>query len=100
LKTSKKSQSLDVRNKWNNQIDTYFKAKYSLILSYLTTSDGIASKIEEENIPNTDLNSILIKWFPSPVDIYRRIIEVEGDKELTDIQNRVLKCSVSIIYYF
>lgn len=86
----KKSQSLDVRNKWNNQIDTYFKAKYSLILSYLTTSDGIASKIEEENIPNTDLNSILTKWFPSPVDIYRRIIEVEGDKELTNIQNRVL----------
>ncbi len=42
------SQNPKFRNKWNNQIDTKFKATYCLMLSYLTASDGIASKIEEE----------------------------------------------------
>lgn len=90
LKNFKKdSQSLNVRNKWNNQIDTYFKAKYCLILSYLTTSDGIASKIEEDS-SDTNLNGNLSKWFPSPSDICKEVNEIEGDKKLTDIQNKVL----------
>ncbi|KAF5050594.1 hypothetical protein DSECCO2_427880 [anaerobic digester metagenome] len=84
------SQSPNFRNKWNNQIDTKFKAKYCLILSYLTTSDGIASKIEEENTLGLDVTNILTKWFPSPSDIYKGISKIKGNKKLTDIQNRVL----------
>ena len=83
------SQYPKFRNKWNNQIDTKFKAKYCLILSYLTASDGIASKIEEENLlDKVDKN--LKKWFPSSQDIYQEITEIEGNKKLTEIQRNVL----------
>ena len=62
------SQYPKFRNKWNNQIDTKFKSRYCLMLSYLTASDGIASKIEEENLlDNVDKN--LKKWFPSSQDV-------------------------------
>jgi CRISPR-associated endonuclease/helicase Cas3 len=83
------SQYPKFRNKWNNQIDTKFKSRYCLMLSYLTASDGIASKIEEENLlDNVDKN--LKKWFPSSQDVYHRISEIEGNKKLTEIQRKVL----------
>lgn len=88
-KFKRDSQLPKFRNKWNNQIDTKFKAKYCLILSYLTASDGIASKIEEENLLDKT-NENLKKWFPSPQDIYKEITEIEGNKKLTEIQRNVL----------
>ncbi len=92
-KFKRDSQLPKFRNKWNNQIDTKFKAKYCLILSYLTTSDGIASKIEEEDLLNKT-NENLKKWFPSSQDIYQEITEIEGNKKLTEIQRNVLDKSL------
>jgi len=90
-KFKKDSQLPKFRNKWNNQIDSKFKAKYCLILSYLTTSDGIASKIEEENLLDKDrISNTLKKWFPSPQNIFNELNEVEGEKKLTEIQRNVL----------
>lgn len=84
------SQNLKFRNKWNNKIDTHFKAKYCLILSYLTTADGIASKIEEKNLSDeSEITENLKKWFPSPKNIYEKIKRIEGDKDLTEIQSKV-----------
>ena len=67
-KFKRKSQDRNVRNKWNNKIDTNFKAKYCLMLSYLTTADSIASKIEEESLDKSEVTENLKKWFPSPQD--------------------------------
>ena len=91
----RKSQHPKIRKKWIGAINTKFKAQYCLLLSYLTISDGIASKIEEENI-NIDEN--LKKWFPSPTNIYNQISEVEGEKQFTEIQRKVLNnfCSPDI----
>lgn len=88
-KFKRDSQLLKFRNKWNNQIDTKFKARYCLMLSYLTASDGIASKIEEENLLNS-VDKNLKKWFPSPQDVYQEIIKIEGNKRFTEIQRNVL----------
>jgi len=88
-KFKRDSQLPKFRNKWNNQIDTKFKAKYCLILAYLTASDGIASKIEEENLLNKTSEN-LKRWFPSSQDIYQEITEIEGNKKLTEIQRNVL----------
>jgi CRISPR-associated endonuclease/helicase Cas3 len=85
----KSSQEKKFRNKWNNKIDTTFKAKYCLMLSYLTTADGIASKIEEEQLNKSEVSENLKRWFPSSQDIYEKIKSVEGKKELTEIQNKV-----------
>lgn len=87
----KHSQQLKLRNKWNNYINTKFKAKYCLTLSYLTTSDGIASKIEEENIDNSNLRKKLKRWFPSSQNVYTEIRELEGNKELTEIQQKIVE---------
>jgi len=93
LKSFKKnSQHPKFRNKWNNQIDTNFKAKYCLILSYLTTSDSIASKIEEENLlDKVEIDKNLKRWFPSSQDIYKEMEKLEGDKNLTEIQQKIVK---------
>ncbi|ATZ60993.2 MAG: CRISPR-associated helicase Cas3' [Methanosarcinales archaeon Met12] len=74
----------------NKQINTTFKAKYCLMLSLLVTSDGIASKFEEEQIRGSKRTNKLKEWFPSPKMIYEKIKNVEGKKELTGIQKDIL----------
>lgn len=74
----------------NKPINTLFKARYCLMLSLLTTSDGIASRFEEENITKSDRSIKLKEWFPSPKKVYEKIKKVEGQKELTDIQKDIL----------
>ncbi len=88
----KNCQRSEFRTVWgeNKPINTIFKAKYCLMLSLLTTSDGIASRFEEENIPKSDRSNKLKEWFPSPKMVYEKIQNVEGKKELTDIQKDIL----------
>lgn len=88
----KNCQRSEFRSLWdkNKPINTLFKARYCLMLSLLTTSDGIASRFEEDNISKSDRSNKLNEWFPSPKMVYEKIKNVEGEKELTDIQKDIL----------
>jgi CRISPR-associated endonuclease/helicase Cas3 len=96
----KNCQRSEFRTVWdeNKPINTLFKAKYCLMLSLLTTSDGIASKFEEANITKSDRSNKLKEWFPSPKMVYNKIKNVEGKKELTDIQKDILGLFTPSLY--
>lgn len=86
----KKSQNENqLRHLFEKKINILFKAKYCLMLSYLTTADGLSSYFEENKSIISE-NSVL-KRFPNSKIIYNKIKNIESDKKLTDIQKSIAK---------
>ena len=90
----KNSSSLpQSRGLYNKQIDLLFKTKYSLLLSFLTMSDGLASNFEENNIKFTQNNVLNI--YPSSDVIFNSIKNIDKDLILNPIQELILKTKKS-----
>lgn len=87
------SQYPNLRGYKDKTFDIFFKAKYTLCLSYLTTSDGLSSYFEENNLfinEETILNSN-----PSPNIIINEIGSFSKGLRLNPIQNELINAKKS-----
>ncbi len=88
------SQNQKFRNPWNikKDINTYFKARYCLLLSLITTSDSIASKLEEDGIFSKDhQRHKLLQWFPSHIEVFKKLQNIDEGKNLHETQKKILE---------
>jgi len=84
------SQSDENRSLWGETpVNTKSKAEYCLLLSLLTTSDGIASKFENKQIKDTEREQKLHELFPSSGTIFNTLKGIEHGIDLSDIQKEV-----------
>lgn len=82
------------RNPWDNNkdINTFFKARYCLLLSLITTSDSIASKFEEDGIfSKAHQRNKLLQWFPSNIEVYKKLQNIDEGKNLHQTQEKMLE---------
>lgn len=88
------SQASSFRSLWdiNKQINTLLKAEYCLLLSLITTSDSIASKLEEDIISDeNDIQNKLLEWFPPLSEVIKKLEIIEEGKTLYETQEKILK---------
>ncbi len=91
LNFKKNSKYPNIRNLFDKdkQINLFFKARYSLLLSFLTTADGLSSEFEENNL-EINFNNIL-DVFPSPKHIFNQIKDIDQNLTLNPIQKLILE---------
>jgi CRISPR-associated endonuclease/helicase Cas3 len=88
------SQNPNFRSLWNinKPINTFFKARYCLLLSLITTSDNIASKFEEDGIfSKAHQRNKLLQWFPSNLEVYKKLQNIDEGKNLHHTQEKMLE---------
>lgn len=88
------SQNQKFRNSWDikKDINTLFKARYCLLLSLITTSDSIASKLEEDGIFSKDhQRTKLLQWFPSHIEVFKKLQNIDEGKNLHQTQEKMLE---------
>ena len=91
LNFKENSKKPNIRNLFDKdkQINLFFKAKYSLLLSFLTTADGLSSEFEENNL-EINFNTIL-DVSPSPEHIFNQIKDIDKKLSLNPIQELILE---------
>lgn len=82
------SQRLQNRDLFSNKmINLLFKAKYSLNLSYLISSDGLSSYFEENNLDIDE--DYILNHYPSSSLIYNKIKDFDKGLKLNPIQSMI-----------
>lgn len=93
IKLKEASQSLKFRGYENKTFDIFFKAQYTLCLSYLTISDGLSSSFEEDN--SSIKKEKVLDSNPSPSIIINEINSFSEDLKLNPIQEDVIDAKKS-----
>jgi CRISPR-associated endonuclease/helicase Cas3 len=87
------SQYSKFRSIFEKDINILFKAKYCLMLSYLTRADGLSSSFEENSEKISKYT--VLERFPNSLSIYNKVKNIENNKIFTDIQEKVINIKQS-----
>lgn len=97
-KFRKDSQGNEFRSKDGSRpINSYFKARYSFMLSLITAADGIASNLEEKGVCDERVKDEVNKLFPNPERIAEKISFAIDAEDLTEIQKKIVEKSHSSV---